>query len=387
MKILIVSAMFPPTITGTAFYTKNLAATLTSMGHQVSVVTIDRKGTKKETFPFKVVRLKSLQFPLKNYFKHFSLTSIFPGNYSTISRICKQDGKPDAIVLVNQYLDISFPAIYASVVNRIPLYVSIGTQIQSLNPFRNKILNILDRLIIGNLIYPFARRIICWDKEIERYVNDIQRRKFADKTTIIPFGVDSGLKNFLKGHSYKIHNQILGVGAVIGHRNFIFNIRVFKELLKTYPELNLKIIGYVYDKETVNLVNKLKLGSKILFTGELPHEQVLKELQVSDIHWMMLDGEYKGLGTSNLEAMLMGVPIVSNVPENLLGEGLLKDMENCILVDDRSIEEAVGKITAVLEDENIRKGVGTQGKEFVRKNMSWEKIGKMHDNLFKENSH
>lgn len=38
MKILVVSGMFPPMRTGTAFYTRNLATALFSHGHQVEVV-------------------------------------------------------------------------------------------------------------------------------------------------------------------------------------------------------------------------------------------------------------------------------------------------------------------------------------------------------------
>lgn len=383
MRILIVSGMFPPIQTGTSFYTKNLALTLNEIGHDVTVVTVKRKETKyKHTkFPFKITRISSLQIPLKNYFKHFSVSSIFFKNYFDISAICKKE-KIESIILVNQYLDIAFPTIYSSLKNKIPMFISIGTQLQSTNFFKNKILNIFDRFVCGNLIYPFSKKIICWDKEIERYINNVHNKKFSKKTIVIPFSIDGNVDEILKcEHSYKIHNQILGVGSVIKHRNFVFNIKVFKKILKKKPDIKLKIIGHVYDKRAVNLVDKLKLNKSVIFTGELNHELVLKEIGSSDIHWMMLDGEYKGLGTANLEAMFMGVPIISNVPNNLFGKDLLKDMENCILIKNCTINKTSKKILEVLTNFNARKKIGISGRCFCEKNMSWNKIGKEFEKI------
>lgn len=377
MRILIVSGMFPPIQTGTSFYTKNLALTLKEAGHHLVVVTVKRKEIlKRFKFPFKVVRIPSFQIPLKNYFKHFSLCSLFLKNYSNISTICEKE-KIEAIILVNQYLDIVFPTIYSSLKNKIPMFISIGTQLQSTNFYKNKILNIFDRFVCGNLIYPFSKKIICWDKEIERYINNVQKKRFSKKTVIIPFGIDGNVDEILKHkHVYKLHYQILGIGSIIGHRNFVFNIKVFRKILKKMPNMKLKIIGHIYDKRVVELVNKLKLNKNVIFTGELNHEIVLKELGSSDIHWMMLDGEYKGLGTANLEAMFMGVPIVSNVPNNLFGKDLLKDMENCILVKDHTINKTSKKILEVLNNFGVRKKIGINGRCFCKKNMSWNKIGK-----------
>lgn len=379
MRILIVSGMFPPVQTGTSFYTKNLALALKKRGNHIVVITIKRPNilSQNNNFPFKVVKIPSLKIPLKNYFKHFNLSSIFIKNYLNISKVCQKE-KIDAIILVNQYLDIVFPTVYSSLKNKIPLFVSVGTQLQSTNKFKNRILNVLDRFICGSFVYPFSKKIICWDSEIERYINEVQKRRFVDKTVIIPFGIDGNLSDILghKKHTYKLHHQILGVGSVVGHRNFVFNIKVFRKILKEIPDMKFKIIGHIYDRKAVNLVNKFKLNKNIIFTGELSHETVINELRVSDVHWMMLDGEYKGLGTANLEAMFMGVPVVSNVSESLFGLNLLKNMKNYIFVDSKSIKESASKILKILDDSSIRRKIGLGGKSFCRKYMSWDVISK-----------
>ena len=273
--------MFPPVQTGTSFYTKNLALNFCKQKHNVTVVTTNN-GRSDKQYPFTIIRIKAFHFPLKNYFKHFTITSFFPNNYRLISNLCREK-KFDAIILVNQYLDIAFPAIYASRKNKIPLYISIGTQLQSLNPFRNRVLNFLDKFICGNFIYPYVKRIVCWDSEIRKYINEIHNKRFLNKTKIIPFSFGDSIHTSLK-HSYKLHNQILGIGSVIHHRNFIFNIKVLKILLKQKPNIKFKIIGHVYNNQVVNLVKKLNLERNVTLTGELYHKKIIRELQKTDLH-------------------------------------------------------------------------------------------------------
>jgi len=384
MRILIVTGMFPPNQTGTSFYSKNLAEALINKGFQVELVTTTNKNIREdENYPFKLTRLPSLHFPLKNYFKHLRFCSIIPGNYNRIKRIIKKF-KPDSILLINHYLDIAFLAVYAAKKWKIPLYISIGTQLQSLNPYRNRILNFLDRIIVGNLIFPFADRIISWDSEIERYLKDIHTKSNAAKSIIIPFGVNGDITLFERfKNSYKERKQILGVGAIIGHRDYLYQIRVFYELLKIFPHLKFKIIGNKYIDKPKRLVHELGISDKVVFQGEIPHEEVLKEYQTSLLHWMMLCGNYVGLGTSTIEAMLMGVPAVSNVPENLFGDNRLCDMENYIYSDGKNTKNDVAKLSQVITNQELQKNIGQNGKKFVKQYLNWDSVAtKFKENIF-----
>jgi glycosyltransferase involved in cell wall biosynthesis len=382
MKILIVSAMFPPAQTGTSFYTRNLAINFCKQNHEVTVVTTNNSHLGRK-YPFTIIRLKTLHIPLRNFFKHFVITSFFPNNYRLISNLCHEK-KFDAIILVNQYLDIAFPTVYASVKNKIPLFITIGTQLQSLNPIRNNILNFLDKIICGNFIYPYVKKIICWDSEIERYINEIHDKKFIHKTEIIPFSSDDRGTSKIK-HSYKLHHQILGIGSIIHHRNFLFNVKVFKAILKQNPNIILKIIGHVYNNQVINLVRKLKLHKNVIITGEINHKEIVNELLKTDLHWMMLNGRYKGLGTANLEAMSLGVPIASNVPNNLFRSHKLRDMYNYVFIDDKSISTSASKILLLLGKKKVRERIGLNGKEFMSKFLTWSKIVPQYIRLINKN--
>ena len=101
---------------------------------------------------------------------------------------------------------------------------------------------------------------------------------------------------------------------------------------------------------------------------------------------MMLNGKYKGLGTANLEAMALGIPIASNVPSNLFNKHKLIDMYNYVHIDEKSINTCVDKILLVLNNQKLRKKIGLKGKEFVNNFLTWDKIIPQYIDLFNEKS-
>lgn len=384
MNILIVSAMFPPIRTGTSYYTKNVAEGLKNLGHDVSLVTLENQFSNKDKYNYPVYRLPAARIPLKNYFKHLRLSAIYRQNYSKILKIAKKQHS-EVIYLINHYQDIAFPAIYAAKKLKIPIVIAVATQIQSLDARRDKILNFFDRLICGRFIFSNCQKIIALDREIQRYLKAIHGPEILTKTTIVPYGPNGDMSQFLKyRHDYQSTRQIIGVGAIIEQRNFFFLIKLFNQLQKNYPDLRLKIIGHIYYQDTVKLIKKLKLEKKVALTGEQSHEKVLQELKKSVFYWGMLTGKYVGLGIATLEAMLLGVPIVSNVPENLLGKIYLKDMESFIYSDGKNLDLTLKKLKLLLERNALRKKIGQNGRQFVQKNLSWSVIAKDLATVLKE---
>lgn len=382
MNILIVSAMFPPIRTGTSFYTQNLANALAERKHNIMVVTVTKKMLDTEEEKFTVYRLPAIRIPIKNFLKHFSISSFFPQNYFKLHRITKTSSA-DVILLINHYLDIAFPAIFASRLNKIPLICSVGTQLQSYNKRRNKLLNILDRLICGNLVFPFCNRIVSWDTQVLQYLKDVQGQKIIGKSVIINYGAGGESSTFMSQiHDYSIHNQIICVGAITEQRNYIPLIKAFKIISNEFPDVHLKIVGHVYHDAAIRLTQQLGLSDRIVFTGELPHNEVFKELAQSDIYYVSLTSKYVGLGMATIESMQMGIPTIANVPPDLLGTAFLKDMDDIVLCNGIVADEIASKIRLLLASFSLRKKIGQQGRRFVIENMNWDKIAEKMEDLF-----
>jgi len=377
MNLLIVSGMYPPIRTGTAFYARNLAGAMAACGHRVMVVALEPPGPSDATADVEVKVLRAWRVPLKGFFKHFRVCSMFPGNYAALVRLARDFGA-DAVLLVNHYLDIAFPTIFAARRLRLPLVCSVGTQLQSLNPRRDRVLNILDRLICGCLVFPSCDRVVAWDTQIMKYLADIHGRRVTDKTVIVNYGVNGDPQRFLAHqHDYGLHNRILGVGAVSEQRSFVPLVRAFSILADEFPDLRLEVIGHVYHDEAPRLAATLGFGGRVQFVGELPHDRVLDEMASSDLLYSSLTGRYVGLGTATIESMLMGLPTVVNTPLDLLGGGAILQHGTHLMHSPSTDErEIAAHLRELLTDAQLRRRVGEGGRRFIQENMSWDKVAR-----------
>lgn len=367
--------MFPPIRTGTSFYSKNLARALAHRGHEVVVMTVVNAQAGEEECDFPVHRLRALHLPLKRLFNDFRLTAIYPGNYMRMQRIARDCGAK-VILLVNHYLDIAFPAIFTSKKLGIPLICSVGTQLQSSDTRHHRILRVLDRLICGKTVFPFCREVIAWDTQILQYLSDVHGPKVVNKTTVVNFGPNGEVDSFLAHtHDYSLHHQVLGVGAVTEQRDFTALVRAFGLIAGEYPRLRLRIVGHVYHDAAVRLAAELGLGQRVSFEGEWPHGRVLEEFKRSDMYFVSLSGRYLGLGTATIEAMLMGTPVMANVPLDLLGKAVLRDMEDIVHLDGLAPDVIAQKARKLLDDDALREKVGRGGREFVRRHLNWDQVG------------
>lgn len=381
MNILIVGGMFPPMRTGTAFYTQNLAYALSSRGHRVTIVTLGKSLSHAIEGGLDVYRLPAFRLPMKGFFKHFQLCSAFPANWSHLVKIGRLK-QADVLLLVNQYLDIAFPAAWAATRLRVPLVCSVGTQLQSLNPRRHLALNILDRLICGQFVFPFCSRIVAWDCQIRQYLQEVHGSAVTDKTVIVNYGVNGDAESLLtRAKDYTYKGIILGVGAVSEQRSFVPLVRAFAFLAPEFPGLRLRIVGHVYYEESIRVAKELGVNDRTEFVGELSHDSVLYEMGATDLLYSSLTGKYTGLGTATIEAMLLAVPTVANVPLDLIGKENLVDGLHLMQSLDNSPAEIAARIRPLLKDEALRRKIGLAGRDFVKRHLNWDVVAEDMENV------
>lgn len=380
MNILIVGGMYPPMRTGTAFYMRNLALALKARGHHITIVTLGA-DSNDDAEGLDVRRLPALRMPIAGFFKHFQMCSMFPSNWSRLTCVANETDA-EVILLINHYLDIAFPAAFAAHRRHIPLVCSVGTQLQSLNPRRNWLLNVLDRMICGRLVFSFCSRVVAWDTQIRQYLVDVHGLSMARKTVIVNYGVNGDISNFLlHKHDYGLKGVILGVGAVSEQRSFVPLVRAFSYIANKFPQMRLRIVGHVYYDEAIRVAAELGIANRTEFVGELPHDRVLMEMRGADVLYSSLTGKYVGLGTATIEAMLLGLPTVVNTPLDLLGTGMLVDGVHLIHSQDAKPVEIAKQIKRLLNDELLRQRVGEEGREFVRKYLNWERVAEDMEQL------
>lgn len=121
-------------------------------------------------------------------------------------------------------------------------------------------------------------------------------------------------------------------------------------------------------------------SGKVVLTGFLPPEAMPRAYLLGDVFVGPSQIE-EGLGLVFLEASASGLPIIATrmggIPE------IVRDGENGLLLrrkDDPG--ELAEKILALLKDQEQRKRLGTQGRQWVLANFSWEKIAQRMEEVY-----
>lgn len=182
---------------------------------------------------------------------------------------------------------------------------------------------------------------------------EFERRGYS--TLFIPNALNIDEYQFKQRNS--IQPKLLWVRAFVHLYNPTMAINVLNELLKSYPNAHLCMVGP--DKgdgsfqETQNVVKELELEDKVTFTGVLPKEK-----------WHQLSGEYDifintttidNTPVSIMEAMALGLPIVSTSVGGL--PYLIENNTDGILVKNNDIRDMVYQISNLINNSTFSKNL------------------------------
>lgn len=197
-----------------------------------------------------------------------------------------------------------------------------------------------------------------------------------EKIEVILSAVDLNRFSRLKDPSYLYREfnlspeqPVVGIVAALApHKDYWTFLRAAKIVKENMPEIKFLLVGEgELEKELKKLAKKLDLEKEVIFTGF--REDVGEILSLLKV--FVLSSREEGLGTSLLESMLVGVPIVATrtggIPE------IVKDGENGLLVPPKNPEKLAQGILELLKDESLRKKFIGKGKEKV-KEFSVEKM-------------
>ncbi len=192
---------------------------------------------------------------------------------------------------------------------------------------------------------------------------------------VIPNGVDLTL--FPKRSSDPGGHHLVFVGAMDSLPNIdavlFFSSEVFPEILQRYPDATLELVG------TRPVQSVLDLGERpgITVTGRV--SSVVDHLHKATICVVPLRTGY-GIKNKTLEALAAGVPVVGS-DRGL--EGLAVDGADVPLRALRANEptEYVYAIGRLFEDRQLRKQLSENGRSLIEKKYTWERAGKLYEQV------
>src|SRR5262245_50350915 len=380
MRVLFLSNWFPPVLSGSSFYTSSLAQAVAARGHEIAVVTLDwgREYAPPAGLAFPVYRLPVTRLPKLSIFYNLRLMGLSntPANRRRLQAIVTEF-RPDVIHLVNHIFDTTFLAGRVARTAGIPLVGSITTPIQHEDPLRQRLMGLADRLTVGHFGVKRWDGVVCLDRTVYDYVASQYGPEAARRSEVIPFAVPvESLEQYEdRSRPRSDHPQVPFVGHIHPFRNPVKLVQAIALVAREIPDVRLVLAGRVDLQEPVEMARKLGLtAEQVKFLGETSHDEVVELMKSSHVFASWATGPYKGLGTAPMEAMLCETPVINDLPEDLFGEGKLRDSENIVIVDSRDPHNIADAIVRLLTDEAHWRAVGTGGRRFVLDELRWESI-------------
>lgn len=239
---------------------------------------------------------------------------------------------------------------------------------------------VLSENIIKRFYLTFPEKIMC----VSRYTAELTE-KIADKSKIIVVnnGVDpkrlTTSKSEIQFRKQKklINNCImLSVADLVKRKGIDTIINVLPSIKKDFPKLMYVIIGRGPEKESLlNIAKKLKVDKSVRFIDYVSDEELSNYYNACDIFVLMSrtlqkESAVEGFGIVFIEASLFKKPVIAGKSGGT--SDAVIDGVTGFLVDPDNKNELQERITLLLKNPRLRKKLGTNGRDFVMKNMLWK---------------
>lgn len=197
-------------------------------------------------------------------------------------------------------------------------------------------------------LYPSADGFVFQTEDAKKYFEDNLINLYEKGKKIIFNPVN---EKFLKTKkNLRMENTIVSVGRLTEQKNFDLLIDSFYELNKKLPNYNLIIYGDGNLRKKLELkINTLGLKNKV----ELPGVISDVEDKISNSSLFVMTSNYEGMPNALIEAMCLGLPVISSDcpcggPRMLINNG-----ENGYLFEVGNKEELISKMYEVLSNKRI----------------------------------
>lgn len=374
MGTLIFTVDFPPLTGGISVYAHGIAEGLRQSGQEVFILTQHTRNDLEfdRSQKFKIIRVSNIII-----FREvlLFLCFIYIVKRFKIQHVVNLVWIPCGVIsfLVSRILKFSY------------YVVAFGSEIFDANSLlKSKIKKNLKWLM--KLTFNNARK--CFP--ISNYTKIILQNNgiSLENLLIVPGGVDLSKFNSQVDFKetvgkYGLLNKkvLLTVARLDEHKGHDLVIRSLPEVLKKVPDLVYLIVGDGPEKKRLKeLVTVLGLSDKVLFIGNLPHEETAKYYALCDLFIMPSRAIelgrqwFEGFGIAYLEAGACGKAVIGGasggIPDAIIAG------QTGVLVDPNSVQDISRALQLLLLDEKYRVMLGEQGRQRVEGNFSWQIIAR-----------
>jgi len=204
-----------------------------------------------------------------------------------------------------------------------------------------------------------------------------------DKVYVIPMGVD--LQNrFVPPETRTNDGSLLFVGRLVEKKGLRYLIGALPLILKRYPKVCLRIAGDGPEKDDLKsrCVN-LGISKHVHFLGAVKNDLLPTLYRESDVvvfpSVIADDGDQEGFGLVLVEALgCECAVVVTDLPAL---RDIINDGSTGLVVPQKNIHQLAKKVILLLDDDELRRSLGKEGRKFVLKHYDWSIIEQKYVDL------
>ncbi|MCM1263822.1 MAG: glycosyltransferase family 4 protein [Butyrivibrio sp.] len=175
---------------------------------------------------------------------------------------------------------------------------------------------------LRNIIYRMADRLVFQTEDAGKCFP----KAISYKGCVIPNPLAGEMIRSFNGERSK---DIVAVGRLEEQKNHKLLIKAFKYFLEAYPEYRLVLYGKGHlEEELKNLAIEMQIEDKVIFAGFVSNVQE----KIQNAAMYVLSSDYEGISNSLMEAMALGLPVISTDCPIGGSAMLIRNEENGLLV-------------------------------------------------------
>lgn len=229
---------------------------------------------------------------------------------------------------------------------------------------------------LWKLLLRTSDRVITCSEALKREVATIDNRS-EGKIVAIYNGINTAFIEHERDKSYFLDKDlerrkfVLNVATFEHHKGQDILLKAFAKIESLFPEVDLVMIGRPEDalNRLKKLIQNFNLEHRVWLYEGLPHSQMAAFYERATI--FALPSRYEPFGIVILEAGVFGLPVVASRVGGV--KEILSHNQTAMLCEPENIECLARELTYLLERSDERERLGTNLKEHVMENFSWDR--------------
>lgn len=270
-------------------------------------------------------------------------------------------------------------SLMASLILRIPL---INSQIASAPPNINNwsITNIIDRLNFS------CSRIVLSNSKagLDAYgVKGSKYRVIYNGINLKRFDNLPQVKDVKEHYKIKTPYSVIMAANIKPQKGSDLFVRMAKNILKNRRDTTFLLVGSIFNQTYYKKIKDIASNDQnIIFTGYV--ENVEELVNACEIGVLLSNKSLHGEGIPNtvLEYMALRKPVIATDAGGT--KELIVNNKNGFLITDQNINKVAKIIHNLLDDSNLRKDIGDEGRKTIESSFTIKKMGENFEDLYNE---